>query len=75
MNDNTATQRKMLLQHMREIGPITRAEAMDIYGIGNITARLSELRKEGIKIQTITTKGKNRFGKKISYARWMLMEA
>ena len=66
-------QRKMILDHMRQIGPITRAEAMDYYGIGNITARLTELRQEGYQIQTIMTSGVNRFGKHINYARWMLM--
>ena len=72
---DTNSQCKMLLHHMREIGPITRAEAMNIYGIGNITARITDLRHDGHNIQTIITKSKNRYGRKISYARWMLMEA
>lgn len=74
MTDKNA-QRKMLLDHMRFIGPITRAEGMDIYGIGNITARITELRKEGYPIQTIKVQAVNRYGKHINYARWMLMEA
>ena len=75
MENNKHVQRNMILDHMRNIGPITRAEAMDIYGIGNITARLTELRQEGYKIQTIMTQSVNRYGRHITYARWMLMEA
>jgi len=73
-NNNKAVQARMILEHMQTIGPITRAEAMDIYGVGNVTARITDLRKAGHQIQTITTHGVNRFGRKIKYARWMLME-
>lgn len=72
--DNKAVQARMILEHMQTIGPITRAEAMDIYGVGNVTARITDLRKAGHQIQTIKTKGVNRFGKKINFARWMLLE-
>lgn len=72
--DNATAQANIILDHMKTIGAITRIEAMNIYGIGNITARITDLRQRGHKIQTIKVKGVNRYGRKINYARWILLK-
>ena len=68
------TQCKRILEYMRRVGPITRQDAMDYLSIANLTARIADLRNDGHKIQTIMTKGVNKFGDKINYGRFMLVE-
>ena len=75
MNSNTESQNKMILEHMRTIGAITQDDAKELYACTRLPARINDLRKSGHSIQTITTHGVNRFGRKIKYARYILMEA
>lgn len=73
--ENKATQCNMILEHMKTIGAIDDNDARDLYGCRRLPARINDLRKAGNKIQTIMTKSKNRFGKTVNYARYILMEA
>jgi hypothetical protein len=75
MNSNTESQNKMILEHMKKIGSIDDTAARDLYGCRRLPARINDLRKSGHTIQTIMTEGENRFGRKIIYARYILMEA
>ncbi len=70
-----ALQCNMILEHMRTIGAITRADAFELYGCANLPARITDLRQSGHRIQTIMTEGKNRYGKAIHYARYILNDA
>jgi len=54
------TQNEILLKHLRSGKGITRREAMLKYGIGNLPARINELRAKGYNI--ITEKRKSASG-------------
>lgn len=69
------TQCDMIFNHMKVFGAIDDNDARDLYGIRRLPARINDLRKEGHKIQTIMTESKNRFGKTVHFARYILMEA
>lgn len=66
------TQNDRIMRHLREYGSITQLEAMQEYGIFRLASRISDLRKEGIKIKKETEKGKNRYGEPTSFARYKL---
>lgn len=68
------TQNDMILEHFRQIGSITAAEAMQKYGIGRLAARIADLRKAGYKIVSEDVKGRNRYGRRIKYARYMIAQ-
>lgn len=46
------TQRDQVLQHLIRAGSISPLQAIQMYGITRLAARINELRKEGFPIQT-----------------------
>lgn len=68
------TQRTRILNHLDKFGSITSLEAMQLYGIMRLASRISELRKSGYDIETVTEKGKNRYGEDTAYARYVMNE-
>lgn len=42
-----------ILKYLDEHGSITRAEAMSECGIANFTARVSDLRRDGVALDTV----------------------
>ena len=69
------TQMTRVLQYMRENGSITRLEAMNYLGVANLTAVIAVLRNDmGYNIITYNIHGENRYGEKITYARYRLEE-
>lgn len=52
------TQCERILKYLDEHGSITRAEAMSECGIANFTARVSDLRRDGVAldVETVTQK-------------------
>ena len=69
------TQMARVLQYMRENGSITRLEALKYLGVANLTAVIAVLRNDmGYNIITYNIHGENRYGEKITYARYRLEE-
>lgn len=69
------TQMTRVLEYMRENGSITRLEAMKFIGVANLTAVIDTLRNDmGYNIITYKIPGENRYGEKITYARYCLEE-
>lgn len=68
------TQCDRVLRHLRDYGYITSAEAITEYGIYRLSARIGELRSRGFHIASMFTTGKNRYGEKINYAVYVLMD-
>lgn len=68
------TQNDRIMRHLREYGTITQLEAMQEYGIYRLASRISDLRKEGIKINRTMVKGKNRYGEATCFAEYRLLE-
>lgn len=56
------TQRDIILWHLRNVGTLTRAQAMDLYGIIELPARIVELKRLGYNITSEKGTSKNRFG-------------
>ena len=63
-----------ILKYLDEHGSITRAEAMSECGIANFTARISDLRREGVELDVETVKQENRYGETVRFARYRRKE-
>ena len=64
------TQCERILAYIDQHGSITRAEAMSECGIANFTARISELRQQGVKLDVKTVSQKNRYGEAVRFNRY-----
>lgn len=66
------TQQQRVLNYIRDFGSITRAEAMSEIGVANLPAVIDILRhKHGHDIETLEIEAKNRYGQKITYAKYV----
>ena len=63
------TQTEAIREHLLTGAPLTPVEALDRYGCFRLAARIIELRKAGLNIETVTER---RNGKK--YARYVLRQ-
>ena len=64
-----------VLRYMQTQGSITRAQAMNDIGVANLTAVIDYLRhRVGVPIKTNIVKGTNRYGEKITYAKYSIEE-
>ena len=64
------TQKQMVIDYIKNFGSITPMEAFSDLGITKLATRVSELRRNGERIVKKMENGKNRFGRKIRYARY-----
>ena len=64
-----------VLRYLQTQGSITRAQAMADIGVANLPAVIDDLRhKVGVPIKTNIVKGTNRYGEKITYAKYTIEE-
>ena len=64
-----------VLRYMQTQGSITRAQAMNDIGVANLTAVIDYLRhRVGVPIKTNMVEGTNRYGEKITYAKYSIEE-
>ena len=69
-----ATHKELILDHLRQHGSITQAEAFREYGCTRLGARIWDLvHKDGHLIVKTMETGKNRFGSETRYARYSLV--
>ena len=66
------TQKERILQYMLDFGSISPLEAMYDLGCMRLASRIGELKRAGYTINKQTEHGRNRYGKKTSYARYSL---
>lgn len=66
------TQCEHILRHMQDFGSITQAEAIAEYGCYRLAARIADLKAAGYNISSRIETGKNRYGERISFARYTL---
>ena len=64
------TQNEMVLRYMREYGSITPWEAMREFGCMRLGARIYDLKRMGVDINTETVTHKNLFGNTVRFARY-----
>jgi hypothetical protein len=66
------TQEERVLNFIRDFGSITRAEAMSELGVANLPAVIDTLRhRKGHDIKTLEIESLNRYGQKITYAKYV----
>ena len=56
------TQAEIILWHLKNVGTLTRAQAMSEYGIVELPARIVELKRLGYNITSERGTSHNRFG-------------
>ena len=55
------TQKQKIINHLKKHKYLTGKTAMNLYGIGNLPARIGELRASGFDIVTVRRQGKGEF--------------
>lgn len=66
------TQNERILRHMQDFGSITSMEAFTEYGCTRLSARIKDLRDAGIPVQASRETRTNRYGEKVSFARYRI---
>ena len=64
-----------VLNHLTTRGPITPREAIELYGILRLGARIYDLKQMGFVIQRQLVEDTNRYGNTVRYARYSLIQA
>lgn len=68
------TQKEMVLQYMQDFGSITPVQAFQDLGIMRLGARIFELKKDGVMIESRLASARNRYGKTVRYSEYRLRE-
>lgn len=68
------TQEQKILKHLCERGGITSMEAFQMYGITRLSARICDLRRQGVHISNQRQKARNRDGETVYFDRYVLEE-
>ncbi len=66
------TQKGRILNHLQKYGSITSKESYDLYGDTRLSDKIYRLKKDGYKFSEEWIKGKNRFGEKVQYKKYIL---
>lgn len=66
------TQCDRIVQYMQDNGSITSWEAMKELGCMRLASRIHDLREMGIGIEKEMVSARNRYGEKISFAKYRL---
>ena len=67
------TQCERILRYMEENGSITPLDAMREFGCMRLGARIWDLKKAGKRIIKTSQTAKNRYGDKVTFARYFLL--
>lgn len=65
------TQKQMILNHLKDFGSITPLQALDEYACYRLSAQIFKLRDEGHDIETEYITRKNRYGKAVTFAKYV----
>jgi len=71
---NNPSQYDLIKDHLESGKTLTRLEALSDLGIMNPTARISELRADGIPVETRMVGVFNRWDAKVKVAQWFIPE-
>lgn len=63
-----------VLRYMEDTGGITQAEAVAEFGCYRLSARIDDLKKRGIPIETNMVEKMNRYGKPVKFARYSIVK-
>ena len=71
-NDTKVSQVKLIAEHLIKYGSISSIEAIELFGCTRLSARISDLRKEGWSITSDMATAKNRYGHTSNFAVYRL---
>ena len=75
MNETHFSKRdKRIYDHLVEFGSITSWEAIKEYGCTRLADAIYNLREKGIRISTYKEQSINRYGERITFAKYVLVE-
>lgn len=74
MKEGKPTQNDRIMRYMRDFGSITSADAMRDLGVMRLASRVSDLKRQGVRISDTWETAKNRYGDTVSYKRYRLEE-
>ncbi len=66
------TQSQRVLDYIEEFGSITQLEALRDLGVMRLASRISDLRRQGVRIESTVETVKNRFDEKTYIKRYRL---
>lgn len=66
------TQNQKILRYMKQYGSITPLDALQEFGCMRLAARISDLRRMGVRIKARTTASVNQYGEVVHFARYTL---
>ena len=66
------TQNERIYEYMKKHGSITTKDAYEQLGVTRLSARIFELKEQGVKIEKKSEKSRNRFGETVFYDRFYL---
>ena len=73
MKETRIKGKNLILYHMLLCGGITSWEANKEYGIQRLSARIYDLKKDGLIITSETIYARNRFGWPVRYSKYKLV--
>lgn len=68
-----SNQCERILKYMKEHGGITSRQAADDLGVMRLSARIWDLKREGIQIIKERVTSKNRYGEKVCFDRYKVV--
>lgn len=68
------TQTELIKKHLLKKRSITSWEAIERYGCTRLSAKIYNLRNEGMKIKTSFETKKNRYGVTVTFAKYILQK-
>lgn len=74
MEHERPTQVTRVINYLHDFGSITQLQALTDLGIMRLASRMSELKKQGIPFEREMVSTKNRYGEKVSFARYKLVK-
>lgn len=74
MSEKKTNKTEKVLEHLRTYGCITSLEAIDLYKATRLSAIIFNLRKRGLKIDTIDIPFVDSNGTKSIYGKYVLVE-
>ncbi len=72
--EGKSKQRLRIMKHLRKYGAITSMEAIALYGVMRLSARICELEARGVVIGRERKKGANRYGEAVRYVEYRLIK-
>ena len=67
-----SSQKDLIRKHLESLGKITSMDAFKKYGITRLSAVIFSLREKGMKIISLDTNSKNRYGKNVKFSTYAL---